>query len=140
MNVLKAAANPAASAGRDAYPVTFKTENSSRVLSGQNGAWIVQLRKGTDFTVELPENSGSTGLRWNLAQEDLYNGDGDVKLVEDSTVPGDASRPGNGGTRRFRFDSADDADGMVRLRFELTRPWNEGTSPAATRQITLMFV
>ncbi len=138
MNMLQTTWTPtlswgSADRGRDPYPLTFESDAGAQVLFGDKVA--INALAGTKFSLELPENSGSTGYLWSVRLDRTTQRS--LKVVEDEFVTGGPPQDGTGGRRRFTFQIDPRAQSPLKIRLALQRPWEETVAPAAVKDITL---
>ncbi|MBI2267420.1 MAG: protease inhibitor I42 family protein [Armatimonadetes bacterium] len=125
----------------DSYPVTlFVDGQKATTLSGGNGSWILTMKPGTTFGVQMYENP-STGFVWQSEIRPADPRDKDYVKLDDSYFrPYQPLQDGSGGVRRFDFTSGDEKPkNMISLVFKLNMPWSETTKPVAERRLNILF-
>ncbi len=108
-------------------------EIKAAVFGEEDNGKTVQVVSGRSFTIALSENA-STGYTWNLGAVDSALGTPKV-----TTIPGDVSKPGSPGLKKFTF-GAKAPVGSYKITIENIRPWAETSPPAKTFEITVAIV
>lgn len=109
----------------------FSDVRSPIVLTSANNGTAITVSHGTQFVVQLADNSGSTGYAWNFVAQS-----NNVVALQSTTyqaavfAPGSRPRVGAAGTVQFTFVAQN--IGIASLKFVLRRSWETGI-PAAQR-------
>lgn len=108
-------------------------EVKAQVIGESDNGKTVTVALGRSFTIALPENA-STGYTWRVKAVDRSLG-----YPKERTLPGDASRPGSSGVKKFTWSTKSPLSlaGQHHIVLELQRPWAETTPPAKTFEITV---
>ena len=126
----------------DAEPSTADTasgadeEVKAAVIGEKSDKKTVDVQLGRSFTIALSSNA-STGYSWRIKSVDRTIGS-----PKESTVPGDASRPGAPGTQKFVWSTKSPLQlvGQHKIQLEYVRPWQETAPPAKTFEVTINIV
>jgi predicted secreted protein len=124
------AGDPATSDGAD-------EEIKAAVFGDADNGKTVQVVSGRSFTIALADNGASTGYAWKVTAVDRSLG-----YPKESTIPGDVSRPGSPGTKKFTWKTKSPLDllGQHKITIAKVRPWQETAPPAATYELTVEIV
>lgn len=108
-------------------------EVKAQVIGESDNGKTVTVALGRSFTIALPENA-STGYTWRVKAVDRSLG-----YPKERTLPGDASRPGSSGVKKFTWSTKSPLSlaGQHHIVLELQRPWAETTPPAKTFEVTV---
>lgn len=117
----------------DRYPTTFTSDAGTEVLHGDQLS--INGLVGTRFSLELPENSNSTGLQWSVRMNRTTKMG--LKVVEDELIPDAQARVGAGSRHRFTFQIDRKAESPLKFQMVLEQPWGETVPPTAVKDITL---
>lgn len=85
-------------------------EINAAVFGDEDNGKTVQVVAGRAFTIALSDDGASTGYAWMVTAVDRSLG-----YPKESSIPGDASRPGSPGTKKFTW-SAKSTLGLVGKR------------------------
>ena len=109
-------------------------EVKAAVIGEESNGKTVSVVLGRSFTIALADNGASTGYAWKVTSVDKTLG-----YPKESSVPGDASKPGSPGTKKFTWSTKSPLDlvGKHQITIEKIRPWAETTPPAATFKVTI---
>ncbi len=107
-------------------------EVKAAVIGEESNGKTVSVTAGRSFTVALEDNGASTGYSW------VVKDDGGFGKAKESSIPGDVSRPGSPGTKKFTWSA--NAAGTHTITIEKVRPWAETTPPADTFKVTIDVV
>ena len=125
-----------AASSDDDSPATEGTANGAdeevkaAVIGESQNKKTVDVQLGRSFNIAL-ESNGSTGYSWSV------KGESDLGKPKQSTIPGDASRPGAPGTQKFSFSTKGASVGAHTIKLEYQRPWAELSPPAKTFEVTI---
>ena len=105
--------------------------STTAVLLEKDAGSVVQLKQGDTLIIKLQGNP-STGFTWGAASVDtaILKLEGDPAF--EAETPG---LPGSGGTLTFTFKAA--GTGQTELQMIYYRPWEKGTPPANTFEVTV---
>jgi predicted secreted protein len=108
-------------------------EVKALVFGETDAGKTVTVALGRSFTIALPENA-STGYTWRVKAVDRSLG-----YPKEKTIPGDTSRPGSSGVKKFTWSTKSPLSlaGQHHIVLELQRPWAETTPAAKTFEITV---
>jgi inhibitor of cysteine peptidase len=110
----------------------FRSQGQPLILTLADNDKIVTVSRGSQISLQLPENSGSTGYIWS--DKTLKNRI--VTLQRTGYVSAHSSSlPGAKGTVVFTFTAQN--SGRVVLHFVLERPWDTKGAPAQRFTITI---
>jgi predicted secreted protein len=103
-------------------------EVKAAVIGEESNGKTVDVSLGRSFTIALSDNA-STGYTWSVKSVDKTLGQPKV-----TTIPGDVSRPGASGTKKFTWSTKSPLDlvGDHDITLILQRPWAETSPPAKT--------
>ncbi len=126
------AAVGAAGCASTTVPAAAATPQIVTLGAAESGATIA-IATSQRVVVRLPGNP-STGYRWSLVESagGVLASDGAPSF---EPVQAAAQRPGAGGTEVWRFTPM--RAGEQVLRFEYSRPWEQGTPPAEVVTFTV---
>ncbi len=110
----------------------WRGQGQSLVLTLADNGKKVTVSPGYQISVQLPDNSGSTGYSWQNTT--LKN---QVLTLRSTRYipPGGPPMPGASGTIMFTFTAQ--RNGSTVLRLELRRPWETGQAPAQRFEATV---
>jgi predicted secreted protein len=111
-------------------------EIKAAVFGQEDSGKTVQVTLGRSFTIALSENA-STGYSWKVSSVDRSLG-----YPKETMIPGDVSRPGNPGTKKFTWTTKSPLDlvGKHDITIIKIRPWQETAPPAETFKITVEII
>lgn len=109
-------------------------EIKAAVFGDDDNGKTVQVVAGRSFTIALADNGASTGYQWKVTAVDRSIG-----YPKESSIPGDASKPGSPGVKKFTWSTKSPLNlvGQHQITISKIRPWSETTPPAATFTITV---
>jgi len=109
-------------------------EIKAAVFGEDDDGKTVQVVSGRSFTIALPDNGASTGYQWKVTAVDRSLG-----YPKESSIPGDASKPGSPGVKKFTWKTKSPLNlvGSHTITIAKIRPWQETAPPAATFTLTV---
>jgi len=111
-------------------------EIKAAVIDESMNGKTVPVTLGKSFTIALSDNA-STGYVWSVKSVDK-----DLGAPKQTTVPGDSSRPGSSGLKKFTWSTKSPLDlvGSHAITLVLQRPWAETSPPAKTFKVTINVI
>lgn len=99
-------------------------------LTQTDSGSTIYLKQHQKFTVSLPGNR-TTGYNWEVVSAPGLSQQGEPEFVADSNATG------AGGTFRYSFITASEGTGGLKMVYR--RPWETGTAPLTTFEITAII-
>ncbi|MDB5212081.1 MAG: putative protease inhibitor [Myxococcaceae bacterium] len=106
-------------------------EIKAAVIDESMNGKTVPVTLGKTFTIALSENA-STGYVWSVKSVDKSIG-----APKESTVPGDSSRPGSSGIKKFTWSTKSPLDLVGKHTIVLLHSRAFGSSPTSTFTVTI---
>jgi len=108
-------------------------EIKAAVIDESMDGKTVPVALGKSFTIALSDNA-STGYLWSVKSVDK-----DLGAPKETTVPGDVSKPGASGLKKFTWSTKSPLGlvGKHTITLDLNRPWSETSPPAKTFTVTI---
>jgi predicted secreted protein len=106
-------------------------EIKAAVIDESMNGKTVPVTLGKTFTIALSDNA-STGYVWSVKSVDKSIG-----APKESTVPGDSSRPGSSGIKKFTWSTKSPLDLVGKHTIVLLHSRAFGSSPSSTFTVTI---
>ncbi len=111
-------------------------EIKASVIDESMNGKTVPVVLGKSFTIALSDNA-STGYTWSVKSVDK-----DLGAPKQTNVPGDSSKPGSSGLKKFTWSTKSPLDlvGSHEISLVLQRPWAETSPPAKVFTVTINII
>jgi predicted secreted protein len=106
-------------------------EVKAAVIDESSDGKTVSVPLGRSFTIALSDNA-STGYQWSVKSVDRTLGQ-----PKETTVPGDSSRPGSSGLKKFTWSTKSPLDLVGKHTIVLQHARSFGNSPSTTFTVTI---
>ena len=116
----------------DQAPVVPDHEAHFHVYDMSSNGMTVNVTKGTEFMITLPENGGSTGYLWNITSTQ------GLDVLGSWFVPGEKGLTGEPGERQWMIRAS--RSGEQKFKATLLRPFEEPAGNGTVYQLIINVV